>query len=39
VFVVDGPHFDTMFKIVIILTEYLKWSSFLQFVFYLVLFY
>jgi len=37
-FVVDGPHFDIMFKMVIILTQCLKWSSFSQFVFYLVLF-
>jgi len=40
VFVVDDPHFDKdkMFKIVIILSECLKWSSFSQFVFYLVIF-
>jgi len=31
VFVADGPHFDRMFKMVLI-TECLKWSSFLQFV-------
>jgi len=28
VFVTDGPHFDKMFKMVVILTECLKWSSF-----------
>jgi len=38
VFVVDGPHFDRMFKMVLIFIECLKWSSFSQFVFYLVLF-
>jgi len=38
VFVADGPHFDKMFKMVLIFTEYLKWSSFSQFVFYLVIF-
>jgi len=38
VFLVDGPHFDRMFKMVLIFTECLKWSSFSQFVFYLVLF-
>jgi len=38
VFVADDPHFDRMFKMVIIFTECLKWSSFSQFVFYLVLF-
>jgi len=35
-FVTDGPHLDIMFKMVFILTECLKWSSFSQFVFYLV---
>jgi len=38
VFVVDGSHFDRMFKMVIIFTECLKGSSFSQFVFYLVFF-
>jgi len=38
VFVTDDPHFDRMFKMVLIFTECLKWSSFSQFVFYLVLF-
>jgi len=38
VFVADGPHFDKMFKMVIILTECLKWFSFSQFMFYLILF-
>jgi len=28
VFVADGPHFDRIFKMVLILTECLKWSSF-----------
>jgi len=37
VFVADGPHFDRMFKMVLMFTECLKWSSFSQFVFYLVL--
>jgi len=37
-FVADGPHFDIMFKMVLIFTECLKWSPFSQFVFYLVLF-
>ena len=36
VFVVDDPHFDKMFKMVLIFIECLKWSSFSQFVFYLV---
>jgi len=38
VFVVDDPYFDRIFKMILIFTEYLKWSSFSQFVFYLVLF-
>jgi len=38
VFVADGLYFDRMFKMVLIFTECLKWSSFSQFVFYLVLF-
>jgi len=38
VFVADGLHFNRMFKIVLIFTECLKWSSYLQFVFYLVIF-
>jgi len=38
VFVADGPHLDTMFKMVLIFTECLKWSSFSQFVIYLVFF-
>jgi len=38
VFVTDGPHFDRIFKMVIICIECLKWSSFSQFVFYLVIF-
>jgi len=37
VFVAYDPHFATMFKMVIIFTECLKWSSFSQFMFYLVL--
>jgi len=37
-FVADDPHFNIMFKMVIILTKYLKWSLFSQFMFYLVLF-
>jgi len=37
-FVADGPHFDRIFKMIIILTDSLKWSSFSQFVFYLVIF-
>jgi len=37
-FVVDDPHVDKIFKIVLILIECLKWFSFSQFVFYLVLF-
>jgi len=36
VFIVDCPPFDRMFKMVLIFTECLKWSSFSQFVFYLV---
>ena len=39
VFVADGPHFHIMFKMVLIFTKCLEWSSFSQFVFYLVLFY
>jgi len=38
VFVADGPHFDKMFKMVLIFTKGLKWSSFSQLVFYLVYF-
>jgi len=38
VFVANGPHFHRMFKMILIFTECLEWSSFLQFVFYLVLF-
>ena len=38
VFVADVPHFHRMFKMVLIFTECLEWSSFSQFVFYLVLF-
>jgi len=38
VFVADDAHFDRMFKMVIIFTGCLKWSSCSQFVFYLVLF-
>jgi len=37
-FVADDPHFNRMFKMILIFTECLKWSSFSQFVFYLVLF-
>jgi len=37
-FVADDPHFDRMFKMVIIFTECLKWSSFSQFMFYLIFF-
>jgi len=29
VFVVDDPHFDRIFRMIIILTECLKWSSFI----------
>jgi len=38
VFVADGPHFDRMFKMILIFIECLKWSSFSEFVFYLVIF-
>jgi len=38
VFVADGSHFDRMFKMVPIFIECFKWSSFLRFVFYLVIF-
>jgi len=38
VVVVDGPHFHKMFKMVLNFTECLEWSSFSQFVFYLVFF-
>jgi len=38
VFVADDPHFDRMFKMVLICIECLKWFSFSQFVFYLVFF-
>jgi len=38
VFVADGPHFDRMFKMVLMFTKCLKWFSFSQFVFYLVIF-
>jgi len=37
VLVVDDPHFDRIFKIVVICTKCLKWSSFSQFMFYLVI--
>jgi len=38
VFVADGSHFDTRFKMVLNFTECLKWCSFSQFMFYLVIF-